>query len=337
MVDRFDVTWILAIGFFLWSAATTVTGLVHGFAALLVMRFVIGIAESVAYPVYGNIIALHIPEHHRGIANSLIQAGQASGPAFVTFAGGMAISRFGWRPFFIILGLTSLLWLVPWFRWRPRGHSISQEKSRPLTGILQVMKRKSAWGTCIGMFSANYVLYLLLTWLPFYLVKERHFSLVSTAQIAGAVFLLKAISAIASGRLSDVWISSGATPTLVRKTFMCVGLTLSGIFLVLLGLASKDHSVILLLGASASVGLYSPQWGATVQTLAGPTLTGTWMGLQGCVGNLAGVVAPAITGIVVDRTGHFLWAFVITAVVGWLGVASWWFLVGPVQQVAWND
>jgi len=52
---------------------------------------------------------------------------------------------------------------------------------------------------------------------------ERHFSLASTAKIGGAAFLLKATSALTFGKLSDVWISSGSTPTLVRKTFLAPG------------------------------------------------------------------------------------------------------------------
>jgi len=50
LVDRFSVNWVMAIGFFLWSAATGATGLLHGFTALLVVLLVLGIGESVAYP-----------------------------------------------------------------------------------------------------------------------------------------------------------------------------------------------------------------------------------------------------------------------------------------------
>jgi len=37
---------------------------------------------------------------------------------------------------------------------------------------------------------------------------------------------------------------------------------------------------------------------AITQTLAGPYAAGRWTGLQNFVGNLAGVVAPALTGFV---------------------------------------
>jgi ACS family D-galactonate transporter-like MFS transporter len=337
LIDRVGVTWVLAGGFVLWSIATGVTGLLHSFAALLAIRLVLGIGEAVAYPAYGNILAHHFPERHRGIANATIAAGQASGPAFATFVGGMLMSKFGWRPFFVVLGLSSLLWLIPWFRWR-RGTEIYTPENHqlPLASFTQLLKHQSVWGTCIGLFSANYLLYILLTWLPFYLVHERHFSLAATAKIGGAAFLLIATSALTFGKLSDVWISSGSTPTRVRKTFLCTGITLAGIFLVLSALASGNLALIVLLfAATVSLGMATPQYFAVSQTLAGPRLAGTWTGLQNFVGNFAGIVGPALTGFIVDRTGQFLWAFVITAMVGWIGTLSWLFLVGTIQQVAW--
>ena len=339
LIDRFDVTWILAMGFLLWSMATTVTGLLHGFAALLAMRLILGIGESVAYPAYGKLLAQHFPEHYRGTANAVISAAQASGPAFATFVGGFVISRFGWRPFFVSLGLASLLWLFPWLSWRPKetAGSVSQPKfHKPLSVGLAVMKERSAWGTCLGLFCINYLLHILFTWLPFYLVQERHFSLTSMGKIAGVAFLLKAAGALVSGRISDFWISSGAPPTLVRKTFLCCGLTLAGVLLVFAALVPTNLCIILLLAASLSFGMTSGQFWAASQTLAGPRLAGTWTGFQTFVGGFAGILAPAITGFVVDRTGKFLWAFVITAVVGWIGTLSWLVVVGPIRQVAWT-
>jgi MFS family permease len=123
LVDRFNVNWVIAGGFFLWSAATAGTGLVTGFGALLILRMILGMGESVAYPAYSKILAGNLPEYHRGLANALIDAGSKCGPALGTLLGGMLMARFGWRPFFIVLGCVSMLWLPPWFRWMPRGET----------------------------------------------------------------------------------------------------------------------------------------------------------------------------------------------------------------------
>ena len=69
LVDRLNVNWVIAGGFFLWSAATAATGFVHLFAMLLILRLLLGIGESVAFPSYSKIIALNFSEEHRGFAH----------------------------------------------------------------------------------------------------------------------------------------------------------------------------------------------------------------------------------------------------------------------------
>jgi nitrate/nitrite transporter NarK len=83
-------------------------------------------------------------------------------------------------------------------------------------------------------------------------------------------------------------------------------------------------------------GVCSSNTWAITQTLAGPQAAGRWTGFQNFVGNLAGVMAPAITGLVLARTGHFYWAFAILAAVALAGSTFWVFLVGPVEQVVWH-
>src|SRR6266852_7115740 len=238
LVDRFPVNWVLALGILLWSAATFGTGLVSGFKLLLAMRLILGIGESVAYPSYSKIISRHFSEFQRGRANSLISAGQASGPAFGTLLGGMLIAHVGWRLFFIIFGVASSLWLLPWLGFLRRPAQASEPMLAPaldnadtLTStepaasatILQILQQRSAWGTFAGLFAYNYLWYFFITWLPFYLVRERHFSVQRMSIITGMAFLTLATSALVSGWLSDKWIASGGTPTRVRKTFTGAG------------------------------------------------------------------------------------------------------------------
>src|SRR5262249_48039026 len=109
LVDRFNVVWIFAGGFLLWSLATSVTGVVHGFVALFAVRLILGLGESTAYPSYSRILSRHFPEGRRGVANAVVACGKSCGPALGVFAGGMLMARFGWRPFFVVLGVGSLL------------------------------------------------------------------------------------------------------------------------------------------------------------------------------------------------------------------------------------
>ena len=105
IVDRFDVNRVIAAGFLLWSLATAATGLVRGFTMLLAMRLMLGIVESVMSPAYSKILSFHLPEHHRGFANGVLQAAVRSGPAVGTLGTGLLIAKYGWRPAFIGIGI----------------------------------------------------------------------------------------------------------------------------------------------------------------------------------------------------------------------------------------
>lgn len=337
LVDHFDVKWVFALGFLIWSAATAATGLLHGFAMLLVMRVVLGVGESVAFPAYGKILGGHFQEGRRGFANSVIITGLALGPAIGMLVGGNVVGRFGWRPFFLVLGLVALLWLGPWWAWMPRGTAVSGSSHKQKTGVLAILKQRSAWGTCICQFSFNYASYFLVTWLPFYLVRERHLSMSRMASVGGLVYLLFAVSSMVLGKLSDRWVAAGGSPTAVRKTLAPLGNTGMGVFVAASAVAPDAWFVWMLALAGVSMGMASCNIWAMTQTMAGPRMVGRWTGLQNFVGNFAGPVAPELTGFLLARTGHFYWAFFSAAAITWVGALSWIFVVGPIEEVAWEE
>jgi MFS transporter, ACS family, D-galactonate transporter len=334
LVDRFDVKWVFAAGFLLWSTATAVTGTLHTFAALLVIRILLGAGESVSYPAYSKIIASHFQENQRGFANSVISIGLYFGPAVGLLLGGPLVSKFGWRPFFVVLGLVSLVWLLPWSSWMP---ATPREPGELRTfSILSIVKQKSALGTCVGLFCINYCVYFSVTWLPFYLVRERNFSLTQMAWVGGAFFITAATSAVIWGDISDRWIRAGATPTRARKTIMAVSGVAFGFFIALAVFAPRQLSVVLLILAGASLGGSSSNVWAITQRLAGKQAVGRWCGLQLFLANLSGIIAPALTGYLVDRSGHFYSAFLVMAAVAALGSLSWVYLIGPIEPINWS-
>jgi MFS family permease len=336
LVDRYKVNLVLATGFFIWSSATVLTGFASGFVTFLVLRLLLGAGESVAYPSYSRILVRHFPEYRRGLANAIISIGMPGGLAVGTFGGAILMGHFGWRPFFIVLGLGTLLWLIPWFVWMPRGEGpVAATSNDTAPTIWQILQQRSAWGTCAGLFSLNFLLYFMFSWLPTFLVQERRFAMSNVATV-GFVYLIAAIISPLAGWLSDVWINAGATPTLVRKTFMTTGQIICGICLAACVLAGPELTLALLRVAGIGFGLSNSQTWAITQTLAGPNASGKWTGIQNFVGNWAGILGPVIAGFIVDETGGFFWAFAITAIVGILGASCWIFVVGRLEQVEWQ-
>src|SRR6266498_765526 len=95
----------------------------------------------------------------------------------------------------------------------------------------------------------------MITWLPFYLVRERHLSMQSMARTASVYYLVDAVSAITSGRLSDFWIRKGYTTTLVRKTAMAIGFATAAIAMA--ACAARPHTYLpWLMAVGVGCGMY---------------------------------------------------------------------------------
>jgi MFS transporter, ACS family, D-galactonate transporter len=337
LVDRFDVNLVIAVGYLVWSLATATTGLVHGFALLLVMRLILGVGESVAFPACSKILALHLPESSRGFANGIIIAGLKCGPAVGTLGAGLLITKYGWRPAFVGIGLVSLAWLPAWMKWQPRGERLGvPDKSRG-PSFTDILGQRSFWGTAAGHFCGNYLLYFLITWLPFYLVRERGLSMGTMIKITSVYYLVDATSAIGTGWLSDFWIRNGGTATLVRKSAMAIGYTTAAIALAACAMAGPRAYLGWLMVTGVGCGMGGSGTYAFSQTLAGPRAAGRWTGLQNGIANLAGVVGPALTGFLVDRTGNFSVALAITAAVSVAAALLWVLAIGQLEPIRWTQ
>jgi MFS transporter, ACS family, D-galactonate transporter len=338
LVDRFNVSWVLLVGYTAWSLTTALTGFAQTITGLLVLRLLLGVAESVAFPAYSKIFAKCLPHSRLGAANGAMLAGMNCGPAFGIFAGGLVMAAFGWRAFFMGFGIVSLLWLIPWLGLVHRelckdGDRTHEEKGAQLPLIL---RERSLWGTSAGHFFGLYLFYFILTWIPYYLVHERHYSIANMAIIGGAAYLVMALTNVWSGWITDGLIRSGVSATLARKTLLSFGMVTAGTFALLCATSAPNVSILFLILAAGGIGLTAPQVWATVQTIAGTHAVGRWTGIQNGIGNMAGIVAPALTGVLADRTGNFILPFTIAAIMAYVSAFVWVFAVGAILPVDWS-
>jgi MFS family permease len=336
LAQRFDVRHVLAGGLALWAIATALSGLASGFAMLLVLRVLLGIGESVAFPCNSQLLAQRAAEHERGRANGLISAGLALGPTIGTFVGGLAMATFGWRATFIVFGLVSLLWLLPW-RAATRSGVATAAPVQAVTPVAYraILRERAAWGMSLGHFCANYSYYFVVSWLPLYFVKVHGFSMAAMASTAATIYALQAACAALGGWASDRWIIAGATATRVRKSQLVISMLGVGAAMMACANAGPRLAIAMLLLVGVFYGLQGANLFATSQTLAGPRAAGKWVGVQNLVANIAGVLAPLVTGLSIDRTGGYWWAFAIAAAVTLLGSLAFGVLVRRVEPVAW--
>ena len=173
-VDRLGAARVLAAGFTLWSVSTVLTGLSSGVTALVAARLFMGVGESVTYPSALALLAQRVSDRHRARATSILQLGGMVGPALGTFLGGLLMVHYGWRAMFVALGLSSLLWLIPWLRQlQPPARSAPPAfaASAALAGpaFADILRQRALWGTMLGNFCSNYAFYFVFSSLPLYL------------------------------------------------------------------------------------------------------------------------------------------------------------------------
>jgi MFS family permease len=292
--------------------------------------------ESAIFPCNAKILARDLAPERLGSANGLIGAGQALGPAIGIFAGGMLMASYGWRPVFLLFGVISAAWLLPWLfvarRASARWHS---EAAVPAPSFLAILGKRECWGASLGHFAHNYALYFLITWLPLYLVKSRGFSMGEMSELGAMLYILYAASTQASGLLADRWMAGGASSTRVRKTIVTAGHIGVAVCMAVCAFGGPTASVVGLVASGLFLGMNTATIFPIGQILGGPHAAGKWMGVQNCLANLAGILAPILTGYVVDATGKFGLAFALAAGMSLIGIIGWVAVIRRVETVDW--
>ena len=271
------------------------------------------------------------------MANGMIGLGLSLGPAFGTFAGGLLMAQVGWRNVFLVFGIISMFWLIPWLL-RTRHLSRASAAAPPGRGpsYLSLLRRRDAWGAFLGHFSANYATYFVLSWMPLYLVRDRGYSVAAMATIGGLIYLAYATSNALAGWLTDARIRRGASVNSVRKIAAAACHLTIAAGLMICATGDPRLSVAGLFVASIGMGFNTAGIFAIGQTLAGPWATPKWIGAQNLAGNVAGMVGPVITGWIIDRTGAFTWAFVLSAAIALAGAVGWALVIRKVAPLDWT-
>jgi MFS family permease len=333
LCDRFSVYRLMAAGILLWAGSTFLMGFAGGFASFLILRVMLGVGESISFPGSSKIIARHVPPERRGMANAAVAAGIAIGPALGTLAGGLILGIWGWRAIFMVFGLATLIWLVPWrqtVRALPKT-GFHDGGARVPVGLL--LTKWPLWSMSIVHALGNYCFYFLLAWLPLYLTKARGFSIGEMTMLATLGYAVQGACALGYGHFSDWWTRSGRSEALCRRWMMVASQSLAAA--AILGLAFTHSALaigILLCLAGAASAALSLNLYAIAQMFSGPRAAGTWVGVQNAIGNLSGIIGPIVTGIVVQRAGYNS-AFILTAAVAAAG-AIWWAVGVPeIRQV----
>ena len=334
IVDRFGVRRAYACGFALWSVACALTGAFRAIAGIMFFRITMGVGQSVAFPASARTVANWFPDTERGLVNSSFLIGVRLGQALVNAVGVALIAAYGWRMFFVVSGLVPLVWIVPWMmglrRWEVPGAGTgvpAVSNHFTFAASFGLLRHRTVLGTFLGFFAYDYVWFVFAYWLPGYLRLERHFTPAQMAFHASVPFLVMCVVIVLSGIATDRLIAAGFRELRVRKTFIAIGFAIA-LAIVPAGLVHDNStSVWLLLVSLCGLGVAAPNTWSITQACCTKRLVGTVSGIQNFGGNVAGIIAPWLTGAIAYRTGSFAAAFVLCGFILVGGALAYWLLM----------
>jgi ACS family D-galactonate transporter-like MFS transporter len=352
LLDRFGVRKLGRIGAILWSIASFGAAASPGTRTFFSMRLLLGIGEAPTFPAYSKATGYWFPRHERSLATAIFDAAGKFGPAIGVLFVGVLILRFGWRFSFAATGLVSFLYFVAFYlfyrdprddrhlteterRYIAEGgaqpHSDHESpKSAPLSYLLQ---QRKVLGLVLGFFGYNYCFYLLLYWMPSYFSALHLDALHSVLYTSVPWLVATATDLLVGGWLVDVLVRRGHKDTVVRQTVLIVG---TGFGLAIAGAMSTQKPAVAVLWISIALGGLSaaaPVGWSVPSLIAPPNSVGKVGGILNFGNQIAGILAPIVTGYLAGPANSFSSAFAVAAIILLLGIAAYIFLLGKIEQL----
>jgi MFS family permease len=307
-----------------WAIFAVGCGLARTYHELLLMRLLLGVAESGVYPATLILLSHWFTRSERARANALWLLCLPGALIVSSPASGWILDHWSWRVMLVAEGSLPFLWLAIWLAfiqdhprdatWLPEAErgplvEILRQESFALKGSETVPYLRALFRPQVFLLAAVYFCFVsgqmgLLFWLPSAMGTFRRLSSLSTGILYTVPFIAGAVSLLIISRHSD---------RVHERRLHAAGAMLFGGCCILLAVATIPHSlsIAFALIVLSGVGAYGPMgafWAIPTETLP-PAIVGSAMGFVNAIGNLGAYFAPLIVGYLNKRTGTFLAGF----------------------------
>ncbi|WP_369249186.1 MFS transporter [Streptomyces sp. R41] len=357
--DRVRARWLLLGMALLWSLAQTPMALGGGLVALVTSRIVLGAAEGPAFPVAQHSALSWFPDRERNLPGALINIGVTLG--VVVAAPGLTwmIQHHGWRSAFAAVAIAGGVWAAGWALfgkdreaetptgtqaethgeasgWTavPRSGSADEETS-PAPSYRRILGTGTWIGATIGYFSTYWMIALSLVWVPSYLHDGLGYSATTAANLVAGIWAINAIALLGQAGVTGWLLRRGVTSRWARARVGGITLLASALGCATLSQATRGPIIVLLLlvgfglcGAMSTIAV------TTVAELVPARRRGGALGLMNAVVTTGGLIAPALTGYLVDIQGRagYQHAVLLAAVLLLLGGTAAVTLIDPARD-----
>ena len=339
-IDRWGAHAVASVATAVWSVAQMATGASVGVVTMLLTRLGLGIGEAPFSPIVYRSVRAWAPYTERGTATAVIGAGGSLGPALGAPLVAWLIQMLSWRWSFVITGAIGFVWVAIWAatvstpektRWlpEPERQRLLAEREAGIEppahdglGYLALLRSPAMWGVFVSQGCLVYSLYLYLSWLPNYLQTARHLSLVQSGVYTSIPFFIATAVNIIANWLGDRLLSVEAVRAGLRRYLvaLCLLLTAAG---MLIPFVESLTAVIVLISITVSFANTGPAANATLTSdlLRSPADAGRAFAFLVLGGNLFGLLAPVVTGYLVEASGNFSSAFIAGGALALTGAA----------------
>lgn len=315
LADRVGRKLVLVPGYLLHAVGAAFSGLATGYPFFLGSRMLTGLSQGTYFATQYAIISAEVPVRFRAVASAITMSGSALGIAAGTMLASLMVYQAGlpWRVPFLFLSALTMLLAVLMMRlirsdaaWVATAKRTTAPKAfRPSASLIKLFLTGSL---------TMYGFYVIVTWLPYYLQNTRGIE-GSTAGIISTIMPLATVpSAILVGMYAD--------RTGKRSSLMSWLIPLGAVALTLVILSPGRVWLYLALGLYGLSGklVIDPLLIALVAEQADSASYGKAFALLNFAGTVSMVLAPTITGVIVDVTGRFDSGFLLAAV---LQLSAW--------------
>ena len=321
LVDRFGQKRVLIPGFLVFAAGAFSIATASSLTAIYVGSVLAGVGCGTYYGAAFSLTAQHVPPEKKGIGTAIVNSGSALGMILGMTGSSFVVKQLNlpWQTMVVISAVLIVL-LVVWFAIAIKDN-MAEKKAEKAAKPVQTAKKEateSSKGSLfrIGLvscyllyFTTCYAYYLIVTWLPSFLESERGIS----GGLIGVVVSMISVTAV-PGALYFAHLSDKKKN---QKALIVVGLEIAAFVLVAVSMFAPNAallSAILLLYGFLGKMAVDPVLISYVSDKADPKNVATTLGMFNFFGMSSSVIAPALTGKIIDATGSGEMGFYIGAV-----------------------
>lgn len=319
--DRIRPRWLLLGMALLWSLAQAPVALGGGVAWLVTSRILLGAAEGPAFPVAQHTSLSWFPDRRRNLPGALVTMGTTLGVVIAAPALTWVIQHHGWRP--ALGAVAGLLWAGVWARLgseaRPVGTPTgagtpasdadaptpqASPDSAPLPGYWRIVRSRTWLGATAAYFATYWCVALLLVWLPSYLHDGLGYSTTGAAGLVALLWAVAGLAMLGQAGLTGRMLRRGVSSRVARAGVGGVTLIVSAVACLVLPAAPRGPvTVVLLVVGFGLSGVMTTIAVTCVAEVVPPARRGGALGLMNAVVTTAGLLAPTLTGALVDDHG----------------------------------